>query len=357
MRILAPKRIRRRLRPVLLVGITAIIIAQIVALTPSSLEESAPTGMVAIDPESLVPETESEITDGPVLGQGRIPDYSVDKFNYVSARGTEKLWRLIAQKAYLYNKENLVHAKGVEASLFDPDGKATLVTGREARYFMNKRDLEVFGDVKAVFPDGFELHSDYLRYRPQVRKVEIPVKYPVMGTGQGFEFLSHGMDFSMGESRIVLPESVEFIMDKSPGTHADHTKIESDQCVIFRNRQIAHFTMDPGRPLDKRFVYITKPTLLSRGRRAQLNYGDLSKILQYLVIEEDVLIKETGKKESLRYATSGKAAFDTRRDIIVLSEFPQVYQDNDTVTGEVIIVHRDSDVVEVEQSNAYSQGK
>ena len=79
------------------------------------------------------------------------------------------------------------------------------------------------------------------------------------------------------------------------------------------------------------------------------------------MIHEDVLVKETDpkkktKNESLRYATSGKAVFDTKRDVIVLSEFPQVYQDNDTVTGEVIVLHRDSDVVEVEQSNAFSQG-
>jgi LPS export ABC transporter protein LptC len=309
-----------------------------------------------------VPESEAETgTLATGIPTGRIPDYSVEDFRYVSSRGSDKLWRLVANQAFLYNKENIVHARTVEANLYDPEGKVTVVTGREAKYFMNKRDLEVFGKVKAVFPDGFELHSEYLRYRPQERKVEIPTKYAVRGKGkqspvQDFEFTSLGMDFAMADSRIELPESVVFLMEKAPGTHADHTKIESDHCVILRNSQIAHFTMSPSRPLDKRFVYITKPTLISRGRRADLNYGDLSKILQYLVVTDDVLIKETGKRESLRYATGGKAAFDTKRDVIVLSDFPQVYQDNDTVTGEVIVVHRDSDIVEVEQSNAYSQG-
>ena len=79
-------------------------------------------------------------------------------------------------------------------------------------------------------------------------------------------------------------------------------------------------------------------------------------LLQYLVTYEDVVIKELGKKESLRYGTGGRADFDTRRNVIVLSQYPQVYQDNDTITGDIILVHRDTDVVEVEHSNAYSQG-
>ena len=61
-------------------------------------------------------------------------------------------------------------------------------------------------------------------------------------------------------------------------------------------------------------------------------------------------------KPQLRYATGGRADFDARSDIVRITEFPQAYQDNDTVTGDVIILHRDSDLVEVEHSNAFSEG-
>jgi lipopolysaccharide export system protein LptA len=101
-----------------------------------------------------------------------------------------------------------------------------------------------------------------------------------------------------------------------------------------------------------------------RSRRAHLNYGDFSQVLQYLIAYDDVLIKETGikkieknpKPEVLRYATSGQADFDTHRDIILLTQFPQVYQGEDTATGDIILMHRDTDVIEIEHSNSFSQG-
>jgi hypothetical protein len=76
-----------------------------------------------------------------------------------------------------------------------------------------------------------------------------------------------------------------------------------------------------------------------------------------LTAYDDVLIKETGSTDhTLRYATGGQADFDTNRDVIVLSKFPQAYQDQDTVTGDIILMHRETDVIEIEHSNAFSGG-
>jgi len=59
----------------------------------------------------------------------------------------------------------------------------------------------------------------------------------------------------------------------------------------------------------------------------------------------------------MKYATGGRADFDSHKNVIVLTEYPQVYQDEDTVTGDKILLHRDTDIIEVEHSNAFSQGK
>jgi lipopolysaccharide export system protein LptA len=359
-------------RRLLLAGVMAIIIMEIVALSPSSLEQPASSG-ASIAPESLVDGEDGERTLATGIPTGKIPEYSVDQFNYVSTQGGRKQWKLIAERAFLYNQEKLVHARIVTAYLFDPEGKVTVVSGREAKYFMNQRDLEVFGGVTTRFPDGFETRSEYLRYRPQLGKIDIPPAYAVKGAGaaspekqdESVAFDSHGLDFSMKDSLITLPRAVKFVMFRKGARTAenqgvaDQTTIESDRCVIHRTRQLAEFTMDPVRPLTERFVRIRQPTLFARSRRADLNYGNFSQILQYLVAYEDVLIQETGNKEKsqLRYGTGGRADFDTRRDVVVLTEYPQVYQDSDTVTGDRIIVHRDTDIVEVEHSNAFSEGQ
>ena len=362
---------RRNLRPLLLVGIIVFIITQIVAFSPASLEEEN-TG-VMVDQEALIPPSESgeETTLATGIPKTRIPEYSIDGFFYVSTQDGVKQWKLKASKAYMYNKEKLVHARQVTAYLYDADDKFTIVTGNEAKYFMNERDLEVYGNVTTKFPDGFETHSEYMRYRPNDHRIVIPDTYFVEGGGQEeggqkIHFTSFGLDFAMAVSEIVLPKDVKFTLERlqaptvasedKPEKKPDITTILSDHCVIYRAKQIAHFTMYPERPLETRFVEIHQPTLFARGRRADVNYGDFSKLLNYMTAYEDVLIKETGNPTSLRYGTGGRADFDTKKDVIVLREFPQVYQDEDTVTGDIIIVHRDTDVVEVEHSNAFSQG-
>lgn len=358
--------IENKIRPFLLAIVALAIIIEIVALSPSSLEQ--PEAGDAVSPENL------KAQEGPGLAKGipknKVPDYTIDQFQYVSSEGTVKQWKLVASRAYMYNEAKLVHAVNVTAYLYDTEDKITVVTGREAKYFMHEKDLEIFGDVKTRFPDGFETESAYMRYLPVIKSVTIPTSYPVKGRGDQHEnsqilgFESMGMEFALGGSEVVLPKSANVVMTRKRPKDSttlgvpDETRIKADRCVMDRSKQIAHFTMYPEKKDDLRFVNITQPSLFAKGRKADLNYGDYSELIQYLTAEEDVFIKETGDKvESLRYGTGGKAVFDTKRDVVVLTEFPQVYQNNDTVTGDVIILHRDTDIVEVEHSNAFSEGQ
>jgi LPS export ABC transporter protein LptC len=262
------------------VGILAVVIGlivmEIVALSPSSVEQEETASNMPIDPETLVPDPSGTLAEG--IPKDRIPEYQVERFDYVSTQRGEKQWKLLASRAALYNKEKLVHAREIKANLFDPDGKVTLITGREAKYFMNHRDLEVFGDVVATFPDGFVLYSDYLRYRPNERMIEIPAKYFVHGSskpenGQEMKFESHGFHEEMGRGEIQLPHDVRVTMEH-PERPDDNTTIESDHCLIHRNVQHADFTMSPERRASERFVHILQPTLFTRSRRARRYYGN-----------------------------------------------------------------------------------
>jgi LPS export ABC transporter protein LptC len=366
--------IRRRFRPLLLAGIVGFTVMEIVALSPSSLEQEDANVNTPIDPQALMPDTSNAVATGIPT---RIPEYEVERFDYVSTQSGIKQWNLVADRASMYNKEKLVHARVVKANLFDPDGKITLVTGKEAKYFMHERDLEVFGDVVATFPDGFTLYSDYLRYKPGERIIDIPESYRVHGgskseNGQDLKFESNGFHFWMAKSEILLPEKVHLTMSRAEKPD-DSTAIDSDKCVIHRDKQVADFTMLANRSDKTRFVHITQPTLFTRSRSAKLNYGaDSSSLLQYLVAFDDVLIKQVptdedepqshpspkaGKEGLLKYATAGRADFDNKKNLVILTRFPQAYQDNDTVTGDIIKMHRDSDIIEVENSNSFSEGQ
>ncbi len=360
----------------------ALVLGPIVFFAPSDLEEGAP--IQAVNPEQILLEKTKEPSIAPGIPK-KIPEYSVDQFQYLSVQGGAKQWRLQARTANMYGGEKLVHARTVTAYLYDGEQEGTVITGKEARYFLNEQDLEIYGDVKTVFSDGFELYSQYLRYKPRLRKIEIPIKYPVKGKGnekedQHIEFDSSGLDYILGESQVSLPRDVRFTLTRQRPEKDDKTErtvIESDKALIFRDLQRADFAMFENRKPEERFVHITQPTLFARARRAEIFYGERSKdpqILRYLTAYEDVLIKEKeapaptrkGKKgaktpqaeaKELRYSTSGRADFDSKRDVIILKEYPQVYQGQDTVTGDTVIMHRDSDIVEVENSNAYSDNE
>jgi hypothetical protein len=376
-----------KVRPLILAGVVSAIIMQIVALSPNSVEESRDSS-APIEPDALLPKEKGTLAPG--IPKGQVPEYSVDQFNYVSTHESVREWNLVAATAYFYNAARLVHARTVKAYLFDPDGKITVVTGQEAKYLMasptpaasgkastaaNNRDLEVFGNVVTTFPDGFEVHSEYMRYRPDLRSIEIPSQYEASGrgkdpSGQILSFRSQGMFYSRKAEEIVLPQAVKVTVEKqgskpvAKGT-PDTTVIDSDRCTINRRQKLATFSMYPFRPIKDRFVRVTQPTLFSKGRRGELNYGDStepsSKLLHHVALYDDVLVKEiapSGQKETpLRYATAGQANFEGTQDIVVLTKFPQVYENQDTVTGDRIILHRDSDVVEVEHSNSYSAGE
>ncbi len=364
---------RFHLRRFLIGGLSFLVIAEIVALSPSSLEEGSVPAL--LDPSVLRENMQASLATGIPLD--RVPEYSVDQFQYVSTQGTQKQWKLLAKKAFLYHREKLVHAREVVAYLYNPDGNVTLVAGLEAKFLMTQRDLEVFGAVKTKFPDGFTTESEYLRYLPNQHQVLVPPTYEVKGHGrqpgeQEIIFNSLGLEFDMATSVIELSQAVRFTMIKvEPDRNKeglegktqktavpDRTTIESDHCQILRGKQLAHFTMDPKKRLEDRFVHTTQPRLRARSRKVDLNYDNSPNLLQYLVAYDDVLIHETNSEDKVtRYGTGGRADFDTHRNVIVLKEYPQVYQNEDTVTGDVILLHRDTDIVEVEHSNAFSEGQ
>jgi len=355
----------KTIRPMILAALSILIILEIVVLTPSPTEDLKAQSASRGSQTLIIQDHEPSAI--PNLPKRKVAEYGINSFKYVSTQNGVKQWKLDAATAFMYDPEKLVHGRTITAYLYDPDEKVTLVTGAEAKYFMNQRDLEIYGSVHTQFADGFEIWSEYLRYKPGDRLATVPSTYSVRGVGhqdggQQLEFSSLGFHYEMSTGKVLLPKNAKVTMVRTSQLDTqgvpNKTLIESDQCLMHRDTQIAFFTMNPNRALSTHFVQITQPTLYTRGRRAELNYGDFSNVLKYLVAHDEVLIKESGSdSDSLRYATGGLAEFDTRNDRVTLSQFPQVYQDEDTVTGDLVIFHRNTGIIEIEQSNGFSHGQ
>lgn len=338
------------------------ITTEILLLTPSTVDSwSISTSAIELDPDDIAAAYEQDnVAFG--LDRKKIPEYSAADFDYTSAKGGQRQWKLQAKRAYMYNSERLVLARTVESQIFDEEGKITVITGDRARYYMNKKDLEVFGSVKTRFPDGFTIQSEYVKYYPDQKRVEVPVTEPTQGQGtlEGDKtvfFNSMGFIFKMKEDSILLPRDVHFRIE--PKNAREKTSIESDYCHINRNTKIAEFEMQPWRPVEERYIQIRQPTIYVKARRGRLDYGfsESAKSVEYLYAYDDVFLQEKGNPETSRYGTAGKAAFENKRNVVILTELPQLYQNGDTIAGDRIIMHRDSDIVEVEKSNAFNEGE
>src|SRR5690606_32835295 len=108
------------------------------------------------------------------------------------------------------------------------------------------------------------LYSEYLKYYPNRRDIQITEKFKVRGEGkqgedQDIKFRSLGFRYDMEKNQVTLPQNVFFTMIryrediKTKKTTPETTLIQSDYSLIERNKKIAHFYMEKSRPADKRY--------------------------------------------------------------------------------------------------------
>lgn len=337
-----------------LLALTAVLLAtQVLVFWPKNLER------IESDPfrENLdASRVSAEINAGapflaPEVPDTGLPEYFLHEFNFVSTRGTEKLWKIHADRARFFVTHDFIHTLEVKAEVYSLNSPPVFIEALEGKTMLENRDMELFGDVVVRFPSDFVIRAPYLKYSARERKITVPERHRVTGEGPQLRFSSFGMSYFVEVQEAHLPREV--IVHTQ-----DQTELRSDHALIDRKRDSALFTMNATREERERFVHAKQPTLTARSRRMTLDFGPNAKTqgVTRLVAEEDVRIDETGENAG-RYATAGRAEFEANSNTVTLRKFPQVYQDRDTVTGEVIRMHRGSSLVEVERSNAFSEGQ
>jgi LPS export ABC transporter protein LptC len=339
--------------PYLLALSSALLAMQVIVFWSKSLER---TGSDPFQETLDANQVSAEINAGapfraPHVPETGLPEYFIHQFHFVSTRGSEKLWRIRAERARFFVTEDFVHTLEVRAEVYSQDSPPVLIEAAEGKSMLQNRDLELFGNVIVRFPSGFVLRTPYLKYVDRERKITVPDRLPVTGENKEIRISSFGMNSFLRTQEIHLTREVI--------VHAqEQTEVRSDQAWIDHKLQMAAFSMNPNRASTERYVRAQQPSLTAVARKMTLFFGSRSpgKGIARLVADEDVRIDEQGENLG-RYATSGRAEFEANSDTITLRKFPQVYRDRDTVTGEVIRMFRGSSLIEVERSNAFSEGQ
>jgi len=337
-----------QLQSFFLLALFIFFVGHFILLSPASLEEDF-NGVRVVSPKDLLSflqnETETLAKPVPV---NTAPSYSIRELEFFATSESQKNWKLVARKANMYQKEELMHARDMTLYL----GDGTRVQSKEGVLYTQTNEMEFFGDVHVYFKDGTTTLCDYAKalMRP-VTQISVPENEWIQGQKQNpnslIEFTSKGFFYLDQEPKdMKLLHDVEFNI-----TTDKKTKVRADTGVYRESANYALFTMNEDRPLDEQFVQVTQTDLYIKSRVLHVNLTASQK-LDNLVATGDVYLKDTHDPIHTSTSTSGKATYYDGKDEIYLTDFPQVYQDGDTITGDTIVFNRKKDIIEVKQSNA-----
>jgi LPS export ABC transporter protein LptC len=332
---------------ILVALICLIVVVEILIMRPSPVDtgEGTTTGMF----KSIESMVQAEKRDDEV-------GYTIDGFHYTAVEGEVKHWEMNSTQAILYEKSRIVRAKSAKIKMFDPSGKITLIEGDEAFYKMGVKDLDLSGNVKVTFPDGFWIKTTKAHYASAGDK--ITSSEPCHGEanpskGELMQMWGVGFEASKLAPDVLIHNEAHVRLRRLDNDEV--TDVRSDHARVDRFRKIANFWMAS----KDKFVQSHQGTLDVKSRRQEATYDSDASVVKYMTAYDDVLIRETDPvrgKTGLKYATSQKADFLTQEDKILLSGFPSAYQEQDTLTGELIIIYRKKNLVEVTHANAFHEG-
>jgi lipopolysaccharide transport protein LptA len=286
------------------------------------------------------------------------PSYSIRAMDFYSSQNDQPAFRMLSRKSNLYQTQELIHSRDARLEL--PDG--TWIEAKEMAMWQNQDLSHLYGNVVVWLPSGMTLRTEYaeIRSKPKLQ-INIPMTEKVIGHQEApgrLDFESHGMTYSEAEQEeIQLLSHVTVRIQGEPTT-----QVNSDFALYQPVRDLLQFQMEERRPIDQQFVQVKQPDLKIRSRSLEIQLipaktkgQSQGQSIDLITALGDVNIDDRHDPKHPATGTSGKGLFYPKLNEIVLTDFPQVYQDGDTITGDQIIFNRNRDIIEVKQSNAIYQ--
>ncbi|OIQ18984.1 MAG: hypothetical protein BM556_06785 [Bacteriovorax sp. MedPE-SWde] len=127
------------------------------------------------------------------------------------------------------------------------------------------------------------------------------------------------------------------------------------EAPVFFNSDKMTFHMEDKKALMEGNVSIKKQTVTAFSRSGEIFMQNYNKKLKYFALYDDVIVKEfvtpVGKTSFERKAYSEKLEGYTSEGKVVLLGYPKVYQNNDVLKGNVIILRENNETIEVDDAN------
>lgn len=114
--------------------------------------------------------------DDPELAADRqtkpLPDQVISEFGLTETSQGRKDWRMEAEKAYVFEKRNILETDAVEVTFFDEAGSIRSVLKADyARLNRTTDDMEARGNVVVTGSDGVRLETEALNWQSETRQI------------------------------------------------------------------------------------------------------------------------------------------------------------------------------------------
>lgn len=101
-----------------------------------------------------------------------LPDQVISEFGLTETSQGRKDWHMEAEKAYVYEKRNVLETDVVEVTFYDEDGSVRSVLKADyARLNRTTDDMEARGNVVVTGSDGVRLETETLNWQSETRKI------------------------------------------------------------------------------------------------------------------------------------------------------------------------------------------
>jgi len=101
-----------------------------------------------------------------------LPDQVISGFGLTETSMGRKDWHMEAEKAYVYEKRNILETEVVEVTFFDEDGSIRSVLKADyARLNRSTDDMEARGNVVVTGADGVKLETQALTWQSESRQI------------------------------------------------------------------------------------------------------------------------------------------------------------------------------------------
>lgn len=294
-------------------------------------------------------------TLAPGIPRGDIPNAWASGTTYSRSRNGRRSYSIRSNEINLYTDINLIHARTTTISIYDAQGIKAVIDADECKIETKSDLLSLYGSIEARFRDGLIVRTSEMSFNSHQDLLTIPLAIEVEGSKSNgpedpFTFVSKGLTFSTRDEVCHLHHDVEVVI--SP-THGEQVVVNSDTAIWDTKQLIYKFYANH----KTRHVKIWNGGLYIQGDEAQWLSNQTTLGKNHFLVIGHTLSQESVNGVPFRRSTSNKINYYQELDRILLTGYPVVQENNETLIGEEIWIHRRENTVKANLVNALSKGK